>query len=209
MNKNNYIFYAIIIYIIIISILIITKPDCIYDHNKSKFKEFGYTKDKTMFPIAILSIFIAVIIIILFSFLSPNNDDNSKNIIPQYVMSGGQFSNMVTPMYQQQMYHPLPINIPIQVQIPSVKTTLSSEQIVPNVMYQMPQMHQMGGYHQMIPQMTPILQSQVQQVPHISQVQQVPHISQVQHVPQVPLPIITPTTQQIQTTIPASQTIQI
>jgi hypothetical protein len=75
MNKNNYIFYAIIIYIIIISLLIITKPNLIYNHQDNKFKRFGYTEDKSMFPISILSILIAVILTVILS-LSAHSDNN-------------------------------------------------------------------------------------------------------------------------------------
>jgi hypothetical protein len=79
MNKNNYIFYAIIIYIIIITLLIIIKPNIIYDHDKFKFKKFGYTKDKSMFPIGILAIILAVAIIIIFSLFGNNNSNNKHN----------------------------------------------------------------------------------------------------------------------------------
>ena len=181
MNKNNYIFYAIIIYIIIISILIITKPDCIYDHNNLKFKEFGYTKDKTMFPIGILSIFIAVVMAILFSFLCPSDNDNNDNKINnnQYMVGGGQIQQPIyqqpvyqqpvyqqpvyqqpiyqqpiyqQPVYQQPVYHSVPV-------VPVVRTMLSSEQTIPNVIYQMPQM---GGQIQQY--QTPQIQVPTQQI---------------------------------------------
>jgi hypothetical protein len=192
MNKNNYIFYAIIIYIIIISILIITKPDCIYDHNNLKFRQFGYTKDKTMFPIGILSIFIAVIIIILFSFLGSNNNGDSndnditiqeRKILQKYqYMMGGNIPNMMTfsdqarmtPIYPQQIYPP-------QIIQPYVRTTVASEHTMPNIIYQqMPQIQQM----QQMPQMP---QMAMQQFPQIA-IQQIPQmqVPQVQQVPQVP-----------------------
>jgi hypothetical protein len=200
MNKNNYIFYAIIIYIIIISILIITKPDCIYDHNNSKFKQFGYTKDKTMFPIGILSMFIAVIIIILFSFFGSNNDNNNndndmniqeRKILQKYqYMMGGNIPNIIaysdptffrqnsgiTPIYQQQIYPPQIIQP--QIIQPYVRATIASENTAPNVIYQqMPQM-----VMQQIPQMQVPPVQQVQ-VPQLQQVQ-VPQLQQVQ-VPQL------------------------
>jgi hypothetical protein len=186
MNKNNYIFYAIIIYIIIISILIITKPDCIYDHNNSRFKQFGYTKDKTMFPIGILSIFIAVIIIILFSFLGADNNNNNnsdisleeKKILQKYqYMMGGNIQNMMTPIYQQQLY-------PQQIIQPYMRTTIA-EHAIPNIIYQqiqpmqVPQMQQMQIQPVQLPQMQ---QMQIQPVP-VSQIQPVP-VSQIQPVQQ-------------------------
>jgi hypothetical protein len=180
MNNNNYIFYAIIIYILIITILIITKPDYIYDHDNSKFKQFGYTKDKTMFPIGVLAIFIAVVIIVLFSFLKP--EDNNKSINNQYMVGGGggQIPNMMAPVYHQ---HIMPYQVPV------VKTTLSSEQMMPNIIYQTPQT---GGQPiQQIIQPPSIQQQpvQVQQVtpqPIMQQVQ--PQAIPQQAIPQQPIP---------------------
>jgi hypothetical protein len=214
MNKNNYIFYAIIIYIIIISILIITKPDCIYDHNNSKFRQFGYTEGKTMFPIGILSIFVAVIIIILFSFIgnfdNNNNNNNNNNImlpqpqtilgVPNYqynMMGGGQpiYQYQQPPIYQ---YHqPIYQQPHTQQQVPFVKTTLSSEQTMPNFAYQMP-VQQFGGCqgHQILPQFNQITTQSVPQTIPIT-TQSVPQTMPIttQSIPQTTqqVPVFTPT----------------
>jgi hypothetical protein len=110
MNKNNYIFYAIIIYIIIISILIITKPNFIYDHDKSKFREFGYTKDKTIFTIGVLSVFFAVLIVILFSLIGNSNNEEEMITIPKQ-----QYINMMNNIYNQQLIPQI-----IQQQMPQI-----------------------------------------------------------------------------------------
>ena len=65
-------YYAIIIYIIIIVFLVITKPEFMYDHENKQYREFGMTKNKTLFSLPVLSITIAIIIVMLFRFLQSN-----------------------------------------------------------------------------------------------------------------------------------------
>lgn len=55
-------------------LLIITKPNFLYDHDKSKFREFGSTKDKTICSIGSIAIIMAFAISILFIFLTPKTD---------------------------------------------------------------------------------------------------------------------------------------
>jgi len=113
MNNNNYIFYAIIIYITTIILFIIIKPDIIYDHKNKKYKEFGYTKDKTMFPITIVAVFLAVSIIVLLSFFYEEEKPNSQQIQyitnPQYMQGGG-----IPPVVPYHHYHSVPQIQPVQ-----------------------------------------------------------------------------------------------
>lgn len=173
MNKNNYIFYAIIIYTIIIGLLIIIKPNIIYDHNKKKFKKFGYTNDKSMFPISILSIVIAIIITLLFSFITCSDNDNINSqktvnsVNPNMMginypnMSGGGYHNMSGITYPNMIipYSTHPQNQSYYPQMQTIKTTVESGQLPQNIMYQ-----------QIPVQQIPIQQIPVQQIP----VQQIP-----------------------------------
>lgn len=87
---HNSIYYAIIIYIIIIILLIIIKPNCIYDHINCKYKKFGYTKDKSMFPIQILSILSAIIVVVLFSLINFDDDKQLSQQTPQQILQTPQ-----------------------------------------------------------------------------------------------------------------------
>ena len=64
MRYNSYspAFSAIIIYIIFILIIIILKPNIIYDHQNKKFREFGFSGDKSMVTLMILGIISSFII---------------------------------------------------------------------------------------------------------------------------------------------------
>lgn len=88
MEINN-IFYGIILYIIIIASLVLSKPTFIYDYDKSKYKEFGTTDDKTIFTLPVIAICVAILIAVCFSAISskPDKKDTSQNVHPtiQYI----------------------------------------------------------------------------------------------------------------------------
>jgi hypothetical protein len=68
--------HAIIIYLIIMIVLIILKPGFIYDTDKSKFKDFGTGKGKTIFSIGTFAILIAIVISIVFNIIIQRNNTN-------------------------------------------------------------------------------------------------------------------------------------
>lgn len=85
------IFCAIILYIIIILIIAISKPELIYDHANNKFKEFGLGENKSLITIITLGIIISFIvynfiIIIIPRNLNPLNHINSINPINNFNM---------------------------------------------------------------------------------------------------------------------------
>lgn len=72
-------FSAIIIYIIIILVLAIAKPDFIYDHKNNKFREFGFTEGKSVITIITLGAVLSFIIynlVIMFAPPAPINNYN-------------------------------------------------------------------------------------------------------------------------------------
>lgn len=61
----NYVCFTILIYITVIILLIISKPDFIYDKKKNKFKKFGSKSNETYFTLPVVSMIIAVFIFII------------------------------------------------------------------------------------------------------------------------------------------------
>lgn len=57
---------AIVIYVIVILVVAMMKPNFMYDHKSDKFKEFGFTNDKTPFTIIIFS---AITSFIIYNFI--------------------------------------------------------------------------------------------------------------------------------------------
>jgi uncharacterized integral membrane protein len=66
-NRNNASYYAIVSYIILILLLFILKPSTIYDHKNQRFKEFGTGESKTLLPLPVVAIILAILTYIIFS----------------------------------------------------------------------------------------------------------------------------------------------
>lgn len=61
-NSHSPVFSAIIIYIIIILIIAITKPNFLYDHDTKKFKEFGFSNNQSIITLTSLGIALSFVI---------------------------------------------------------------------------------------------------------------------------------------------------
>jgi len=99
--SKNYVAIAVIIYIIMIIFVVISKPDFIYDNKKMKFREFGKDKDKTLFSIGFVTIALALIIAVLFSFVGTTEEIKEK-INYQYIPVPVQFMPNMQPMTHMQ-----------------------------------------------------------------------------------------------------------
>ena len=71
--SNNPLYNSLKVYIIIIVLLIYLKPQFLYDNKKNQFKSFGLDKNSTIFSLPILSIFLAIIIYLIFSWIDKYN----------------------------------------------------------------------------------------------------------------------------------------
>ena len=82
--KSNITKYAVIFYILTVVLLYIYRPSFIYNNLTNKFKEFGFTDDKTILCLPVLALISAIIIYIIFSILLPKEsieDDLYKKIL--------------------------------------------------------------------------------------------------------------------------------
>lgn len=73
-------YYAILTYIIIIVLLVIIKPDFIYDHNNNQYREFGNDPPKTLFTLPVIAILLSIIIVIIFSFSYIGSKQEMKQV---------------------------------------------------------------------------------------------------------------------------------
>lgn len=70
---------AVIIYIILILIVVIIKPNFLYDHKYNKFKGFGNAYNQTYFPLMLFGILMSIILYYVFLFIANQNCfDRSK-----------------------------------------------------------------------------------------------------------------------------------
>ena len=61
---------SIVIYIIIILLIVLSKPDFIYDHEQNKYKEFGIdSENKTLLTLPVVGILLSLIIFTLFAYI--------------------------------------------------------------------------------------------------------------------------------------------
>lgn len=72
LNPQNSLFNSILIYLIIIFLVIYNKPNFIFDKKRKKFKEFGLEPTKSIIPLPILSIIIAVVTYVIFFYIEQN-----------------------------------------------------------------------------------------------------------------------------------------
>jgi hypothetical protein len=85
LNIDNPVYNTIIVFSLIMLLLYITKPDVIYDHNKREFRQFGTTDGKTLLPIYVVGILLAIILYVFFHYLSMSwrvdKSDETKTIV--------------------------------------------------------------------------------------------------------------------------------
>ena len=62
---NDILIYSIFIYVLLTTIIFITKPSFIYSKKNKKFKDFGFDNDLTCLPLPTLCCFISVLSIII------------------------------------------------------------------------------------------------------------------------------------------------
>ena len=74
LDPSDTLYNTIIVYIIVIIILLITKPNFLYSHEKKKFKTFGCNEDETILSLPIISIIIAIILYMIFHFIELLNE---------------------------------------------------------------------------------------------------------------------------------------
>jgi hypothetical protein len=126
--KNNML-YAIIIYVITMLIIILIKPDFIYDHNKSKFKEFGSSKDKSFLSLGTTAVLLAILTAILFMvFGNSNDDEKTEKETPKVQYIPVPVYQQPPPQYVQPMPQPMPQVIYQQAPV--------TPQVIPQVTHQ-------------------------------------------------------------------------
>jgi hypothetical protein len=59
----------------------ITKPDHVYDNEKHEFRQFGTTSGKTLLPIYVIGILLAMLLYLFFYYISVRYDENNKHNI--------------------------------------------------------------------------------------------------------------------------------
>ena len=114
LSIDNPVYNTVIVFSIIMILVYILKPDIIYDSNKNEFRQFGTTNGKTLMPIYVIGILMAILLYIFFYYLSTYNKitetrDIINNVYPktdQYYLQQQQIiylQNQMNQLIQQQI----------------------------------------------------------------------------------------------------------
>lgn len=68
------VYNAILVYIVIITILVVTKPDIMYNNKTKRFRSFGNSEDQTFFAFPLVALTSAILIYFFFLFFSILNN---------------------------------------------------------------------------------------------------------------------------------------
>lgn len=146
LNIDNPVYNTIIVFSVIMILLYITKPDVVYDHEKHQFRQFGTTNGKTLLPIYVIGILMAVILYVFFYHLSLRNIDNTNNT--NNTKKKKSFYNVTSEpdddrIHQENVY---------QYQIQQIQQQAHQIQQLQNQINQMNQMNQMNQIQQQLNQ---------------------------------------------------------
>ena len=72
LSVDNPVYNTIIVFSVIMLLVYITKPDVVYDNEKHEFRQFGMTDGKTLLPIYVIGILLAIILYVFFYYISIN-----------------------------------------------------------------------------------------------------------------------------------------
>lgn len=83
-SLSNPLYNTVIVFVSIMGLLYIIKPDAIYDKRKAEFKQFGVDSDKTLLPIYVIGILLAIILYVLFNQLAKITTPDAPAPDPSY-----------------------------------------------------------------------------------------------------------------------------
>lgn len=78
LSIDNPVYNTIIVFSVIMILLYVTKPEVIYDHDNHEFRQFGTTDGKTLLPIYVIGILLAIILYVFFHHISDSSKKNQK-----------------------------------------------------------------------------------------------------------------------------------
>ena len=94
LSIDNPVYNTIIVFSIIMIILYIIKPNVIYDNKKNEFRQFGTTNGKTLLPIYVIGILLAIILYVLFHYISISFKTKRKELITDVTYSKNEERNI-------------------------------------------------------------------------------------------------------------------
>jgi len=79
LSSDNPLYNTIIVFTIIMMLLYCTKPSVIYDNRLNEFRQFGTTDGKTLLPIYVVAILLAIILYVFFHYLAIKKSSTKRH----------------------------------------------------------------------------------------------------------------------------------
>ncbi len=98
--QNNPLYWTILLFLFTMLLLYIIKPKFIYDQEQKEFKQFGTEKGKTVLPIYIIGIFLALFMYSIVHFINCRIKNQPKNETINEINSGHNFQQQYTQQIQ-------------------------------------------------------------------------------------------------------------
>lgn len=70
LRPSNPLYNSVIFYLLSIILIVIIKPEFMYDKKRRKFKQFGTGRRQTILTLPMISIILAIIIYIIFAYIA-------------------------------------------------------------------------------------------------------------------------------------------
>jgi hypothetical protein len=104
-DTRSPVYNTLLVFTIIMILLHIKKPDIIYDKKKKEYRQFGTSNGKTLLPIYVVGILIAIIIYIFFNNISQECIPKEDTIKENYNTSNQihQIQSQIQQILQQQI----------------------------------------------------------------------------------------------------------
>lgn len=97
-DTRSPVYNTLMVFTIIMILIHIKKPDIIYDKKKKEYRQFGTSQGKTLLPIYIVGILIAIILYVFFNNISQNSF--SKKPVKDEYNTSQQIQNMQSQIHQ-------------------------------------------------------------------------------------------------------------
>lgn len=105
LSIDNPVYNTIIVFSLIMLILYFTKPNAIYDDDKKEFRQFGTTNGKTLLPIYVIGILLAIILYVFFYYISKSKSERIPEHKIVYNLDSNNNGNAIESRYANNEYY--------------------------------------------------------------------------------------------------------
>lgn len=126
LSLHNPVYNTIIVFVFTMILIYIIKPNIVYDNNKQQFRQFGTNNGKTLLPIHVIGILLAILIYFFFNYIQ---HDKSTNL---HVKKQNDTDKQI--FTDAQKYYLQNLHLQMQIQNLNQQIQQSKNNILPNTL---------------------------------------------------------------------------